>query len=111
MSAGRRSASASGSWWRLPGRTWPTRTCWCWTKQPVRWIRPGRYGCTAPLDAVTRDRTTVAIAHRLSTAQSADEVIVIDKGRIVQRGHPTELVGDADSVYGKLFASWLEQTR
>ena len=63
------------------------------------------------LDAVTRGRTTVAIAHRLSTAQSADEVIVFDAGRIVQRGPHEALVRDGDSVYGKLFASWLEQTR
>ena len=63
------------------------------------------------LDAVTRGRTTVAIAHRLSTAQSADEVIVVDRGRIVQRGPHDELVGDPDSIYGQLYASWLEQTR
>ncbi|MDG4832068.1 ABC transporter ATP-binding protein [Solwaraspora sp. WMMD1047] len=63
------------------------------------------------LDAVTRGRTTVAIAHRLSTAQSADEVIVVDRGRIVQRGPHDDLVRDPDSIYGQLFASWLEQTR
>ena len=63
------------------------------------------------LDAVTRGRTTLAIAHRLSTAQAADEVIVVDRGRIVQRGPHDELVRDADSVYGLLYASWLEQTR
>ncbi|MEV4755559.1 ABC transporter ATP-binding protein [Micromonospora sp. NPDC049559] len=63
------------------------------------------------LDAVTRGRTTVAIAHRLSTAQAADEVIVVDKGRIVQRGPHDELVRDPSSVYGLLYASWLEQTR
>jgi ATP-binding cassette subfamily B protein len=63
------------------------------------------------LDAVTRGRTTVAIAHRLSTAQAADEVIVVDGGRIVQRGPHAELVRDPDSVYGRLYASWLEQTR
>jgi ABC-type multidrug transport system fused ATPase/permease subunit len=63
------------------------------------------------LDAVTRGRTTVTIAHRLSTAQAADEVIVVDRGRIVQRGPHEELVRDADSVYGLLYASWLEQTR
>ena len=63
------------------------------------------------LDAVTRGRTTVAIAHRLSTAQAADEVLVVDKGRVVQRGRHEDLVADPDSVYGRLFASWLEQTR
>ncbi|MGH3682193.1 MAG: ATP-binding cassette domain-containing protein, partial [Natronosporangium sp.] len=63
------------------------------------------------LDAVTRGRTTVAIAHRLSTAESADEVIVVDQSRVVQRGRHADLVADPDSVYGKLHASWLEQTR
>jgi ABC-type multidrug transport system fused ATPase/permease subunit len=63
------------------------------------------------LDAVTRGRTTVAIAHRLSTARAADEVIVVDAGRVVQRGPHAELVRDADSIYAKLYASWLEQTR
>lgn len=63
------------------------------------------------LEAVTRGRTTVAIAHRLSTAQAADEVIVVDRGRVVQRGPHEELLADPDSVYGRLFASWLEQTR
>ena len=61
------------------------------------------------LDAVTRGRTTVAIAHRLSTAEAADEVIVVDKGRVVPRGHHDELVRDPDSVYGRLHASWLAQ--
>ena len=63
------------------------------------------------LDAVTRGRTTVAIAHRLSTAQGADDVIVFDAGRIVQRGHHDDIVEDLSSVYGRLYASWLEQTR
>nr|WP_221376078.1 ABC transporter ATP-binding protein [Actinoplanes polyasparticus] len=63
------------------------------------------------LDTVTRGRTTVAIAHRLSTAQAADEVIVVDAGRVVQRGPHSELITDVDSIYAKLYASWLEQTR
>ena len=63
------------------------------------------------LDAVTRGRTTVAIAHRLSTAQAADEVIVVDAGRVVQRGPHAELLLQEDSIYAKLYASWLEQTR
>jgi len=63
------------------------------------------------LDAVTRGRTTIAIAHRLSTAQAADDVIVVDRGRIVQRGPHARLVTETDSVYARLYASWLEQTR
>ena len=63
------------------------------------------------LDAVTRGRTTVAIAHRLSTAQAADEVIVVDKGVVVQRGPHDVLLEDTDSIYARLYASWLEQTR
>ena len=63
------------------------------------------------LDTVTRGRTTVAIAHRLSTAQAADEVIVIDAGRVVQRGPHSELVTQPGSIYANLYASWLEQTR
>ena len=63
------------------------------------------------LDAVTRGRTTIAIAHRLSTAQAADEVIVVDRGVVVQRGPHAVLARDPDSVYGKLYSSWLEQTR
>ena len=63
------------------------------------------------LDAVTRGRTTVAIAHRLSTAQAADEVIVVDAGRVVERGPHSRLVQDVESIYGRLYASWLEQTR
>jgi ABC-type multidrug transport system fused ATPase/permease subunit len=62
------------------------------------------------LDAIARGRTAVTVAHRLSTAQRADEVIVVDAGRIVQRGPHDELVKDPDSVYGQLYAFWLENT-
>ncbi|WP_051167748.1 ABC transporter ATP-binding protein [Actinoplanes sp. N902-109] len=63
------------------------------------------------LDAVTRGRTTVAIAHRLSTAAAADEVIVVDAGKVVQRGPHAVLVAQEGSIYASLYASWLEQTR
>ena len=60
------------------------------------------------LDSLTRGRTSIAIAHRLSTAQAADEVIVVDRGRIVERGPHTELV-DLGGVYSGLHASWVAQ--
>ncbi|MGA8117923.1 MAG: ABC transporter ATP-binding protein [Actinocatenispora sp.] len=63
------------------------------------------------LEAVTRGRTTVTIAHRLSTAEAADEILVFDAGRIVQRGPHARLVTEPGSVYERLHASWLEQTR
>ena len=63
------------------------------------------------LDAVTRGRTTVVIAHRLSTAETSDMVLVFDAGRIVQRGHHSELVAEPGSIYAGLHSSWVEQTR
>jgi subfamily B ATP-binding cassette protein MsbA len=39
-----------------------------------------------------RDRTTLVIAHRLSTIEHADQIAVMDQGRIVERGTHTELV-------------------
>jgi putative ABC transport system ATP-binding protein len=62
------------------------------------------------LDSLTRGRTTIAIAHRLSTAQAADEVLVVDDGVVVQRGSHSELVR-ADGVYARLHASWMSQSR
>ena len=60
---------------------------------------------TRALDTLTRGRTTLTIAHRLSTAERADEVLVVDAGRVVQRGTHAELV-DADGPYARLHASW-----
>ena len=63
------------------------------------------------LDSLTRGRTTLAIAHRLSTAEAADEVIVVDAGRIVQRGPHSVLVEEIGSPYARLHDSWVSQTR
>ncbi|MFA6299932.1 MAG: ABC transporter ATP-binding protein [Nocardioides sp.] len=61
------------------------------------------------LERLMSGRTSVTIAHRLSTAEAADEVVVVDQGRIVQRGHHSALVAEAGSVYAGLHASWVSQ--
>jgi ATP-binding cassette, subfamily B, bacterial len=61
------------------------------------------------LERLMSGRTSVTIAHRLSTAESADEVVVVDRGRIVQRGPHHELVCQPGSVYAGLYASWVAQ--
>ena len=60
------------------------------------------------LERLMSGRTSVTIAHRLSTAENADEVVVVDRGRIVQRGPHRELVGQP-GVYAGLHSSWVAQ--
>ena len=60
------------------------------------------------LDGATRGRTAISIAHRLSTAEAADEVIVFEAGRVVQRGPHAELAA-RPGVYADLHASWIAQ--
>jgi ABC-type multidrug transport system fused ATPase/permease subunit len=60
------------------------------------------------LERLTKGRTSVTIAHRMSTAENADEVVVVDKGRVVQRGPHSALVAQG-GVYGRLHASWAAQ--
>ncbi len=62
------------------------------------------------IDKLTEGRTSVTIAHRLSTAEGADEVLVFDKGRLVQRGHHRELIGE-HGVYADLYADWSAGTK
>ncbi|MYG98793.1 MAG: ABC transporter ATP-binding protein [Acidimicrobiaceae bacterium] len=55
-------------------------------------------------------RTTVSVAHRLSTAERADLVLVFDDGRVVEQGTHRDLVA-AGGVYARLHRSWVGNTR
>lgn len=61
------------------------------------------------LTGLTTGRTVVTIAHRMSTAESADRVIVFDRGRIVQDGSHSQLVAEG-GIYGRLYESWQRGT-
>ncbi|MFZ6005014.1 MAG: ABC transporter ATP-binding protein [Actinomycetota bacterium] len=65
---------------------------------------------TEALDRLAEGRTLVSIAHRLSTAERADLVVVVHAGEIVETGSHAELVA-AGGVYARLYESWLGNTR
>ena len=62
------------------------------------------------LDRLSEGRTTISVAHRLSTAERADFILVFDDGAIVESGHHSELVHQ-QGIYASLFDSWLGNTR
>jgi ATP-binding cassette subfamily B protein len=61
------------------------------------------------LESLARGRTSVTIAHRLTTAARADKILVFDQGRLVETGNHEELLA-LGGVYAALHASWLDAT-
>ena len=61
------------------------------------------------LSHLAEGRTTIAIAHRLSTAARADRVLVLHDGRLVEDGHHDELIL-AGSTYSRLYDAWISST-
>ncbi len=62
----------------------------------------------AELDRIARGHTTLVIAHRLSTVMDADEILVLESGRIVERGTHRSLL-EADGAYARMWALQQEQ--
>ncbi|MGJ7539751.1 ABC transporter ATP-binding protein [Brevibacterium luteolum] len=57
------------------------------------------------LARVLEGRTAIIIAHRLSTVEIADRVLVMDAGRVVEDGTPAELI-HGDSRFGRMYSAW-----
>ena len=57
------------------------------------------------LDSATKDRTSILIAHRLSTVVNCDIIFVLDKGRVCESGTHNELLTNTGSLYHKLWSS------
>ena len=81
----------------LDGRT-------IWAVDPLTETR-----LTRALATLAAGRTLLTIAHRLSTAERADWVLVMDRGELVEQGAHADLV-TAGGVYSRLHASWLDVT-
>ncbi|HSB85690.1 MAG TPA: ABC transporter ATP-binding protein [Ilumatobacteraceae bacterium] len=61
------------------------------------------------LDKLAEGRTTIAIAHRLSTAARADRVLVLERGRLVEDGPHADLLTH-DGVYARMYEAWISAT-
>ncbi|QKV20698.1 ABC transporter ATP-binding protein [Oricola thermophila] len=55
------------------------------------------------LDKAMRGRTTIVIAHRLSTVVGADKIVVMEAGRVVEEGNHASLIGKPDGVYARFY--------
>ncbi|MBM3695939.1 MAG: ABC transporter ATP-binding protein [Actinobacteria bacterium] len=62
------------------------------------------------IERLTGGRTSITVAHRLSTAEAADEILVFDRGRLVERGRHGDLLARG-GVYAALHADWTTGTR
>ncbi|MFD6421684.1 ABC transporter ATP-binding protein [Streptomyces sp. NPDC060198] len=68
---------------------------------------PGERAVQRAMDTVLHGRTAVVIAHRLSTVEIADRVLVMEHGRIVEDGSPAELIG-GEGRFAGLHRAWRE---
>jgi ATP-binding cassette, subfamily B, heavy metal transporter len=65
-------------------------------------------GIQAELDRIAKGRTTLVIAHRLSTVMDADQILVLDAGRVVERGTHRELL-EREGAYAQMWALQLQE--
>lgn len=61
------------------------------------------------VDHLLSDRTAILIAHRLATVTRADDIVILDDGKVIEAGDRAALAADPDSVFARLLATGLEE--
>lgn len=57
------------------------------------------------IETMIKDRTSIVIAHRLSTIRKANQILVLDKGKVIERGSHAELMRNAGGAYHELYTA------
>ncbi len=99
-----RAGSASGS--RSPGRSCATRRSTCSTTRSPRSTTRRTPACVRRSRPRTRRSTVIVVAQRVATIRGADQILVLDHGRIVGRGTHTELL-ESNETYQEIVYSQL----
>ena len=91
-SAASASPAARSSASRSPARSCATRPCSCSTRPRARSTSQTERAVGEALERLAEGRTTIVIAHRLSTVRDADQIVVLDRGEVAERGTHEELL-------------------
>ena len=61
------------------------------------------------LERIAKDKTTIIVSHRISSAKNADRIIILEEGKILQQGTHTELVNQEGGYYQELYLKQLSE--
>jgi ATP-binding cassette subfamily B protein len=61
------------------------------------------------IDHLLENRTAILIAHRLETVARADDIVILEDGRVIEHGDREHLLADPESVFSKLLATGMEE--
>lgn len=103
------SPRVSGSCWPSRGPPWQTRRYWILDEATSSIDTRTEKLVQDGMDALMTGRTTFVIAHRLSTVRNADCIMVMEQGRIIERGTHDELIDKKGKYYQLYTGNFAEE--